>query len=112
MSQQLPTQALQLAPPPPPGDFGGVHQQTNIVKVLHNLFRGRYLLTAALAALGLLLGVGLGWLSQRPVYQSTATIRIQPLMPSAMRVSFDVMPMFDSFVGTQVNWSLPLTPMH
>ncbi|MFN7314415.1 MAG: GumC family protein [Phycisphaerae bacterium] len=104
MSQQLPTQALQVAPPPPPGDFGGVHQQTNIIKLLHNLFRGRYLLTGALAAVGLLLGVALGWISQRPVYQSTATIRIQPLMPSAMRVSFDVMPMFDSFVGTQVNF--------
>lgn len=102
MSQQLPTQAIQIAPPP--GDFGGVHQQTNIVKMLHHLYRGRYLLTAALAALGLLLGVGLGWLSQRPVYQSTATIRIQPLVPEVMRGGFDVMPMFDSFVGTQVNF--------
>jgi capsular exopolysaccharide synthesis family protein len=104
MSQQLPTQAIQLAPPPP-GDFGGVHQQTNIIKVIHHLFRGRYLLTAALAALGLLLGVGLGWLSQRPVYQSTATIRIQPLMPN-FKQNYDVMPMFDSFVGTQVNFLL------
>ncbi|HYF14010.1 MAG TPA: AAA family ATPase [Phycisphaerales bacterium] len=88
-----------------PPDLGGVHhQQVNVVKLVHNLFRGRYLLTCGLAAIGLMLGVALGWLSRKPAYRAEAKIHIQPVIPKVMSTNDSVMPMFLSFVNTQANF--------
>ncbi|MFO0858117.1 MAG: AAA family ATPase [Phycisphaerales bacterium] len=85
-------------------DLGGApHQQVNVFKVLHNLFRGRYLLTIALAGTGAIIGLLLGWLSRQPEYASKTTIRIQPLQQSVTRTGMEVTPMFESFVNTQMN---------
>lgn len=85
-------------------DLGGApHQQVNVFKVLHNLFRGRYVLTAALAGTGAIIGLLLGWMSRQPEYQSKTTIRIQPLQQSVTRSGMEVTPMFESFVNTQMN---------
>ncbi len=92
---------LSLGMPGP--DMGAPHQQVNAFKVLHNLFRGRYLLAASLAAGGLLLGMLAGWLSRTPEYESKVTILVQPLQQRVMEDSISVQPMFESFVNRQIN---------
>ena len=72
---------------------------------LHMMMRGRYLVSILLA---LLLGGGLGYLGFRVgerTYRSTGQIRIVPTLPRIMYETEDkgVMPMFDSFVQTQVS---------
>lgn len=72
---------------------------------LHVRMRGRYLLTLILAVL---LAVGLGYAGYMQggrTYRSIGQIRIVPTLPRVMYATEDkgVMPMFDSFVQTQVS---------
>jgi capsular exopolysaccharide synthesis family protein len=110
-SHNLPPNDYQQLPPGGPGmglgmpspDMGTPHQQVNVFKVLHNLYRGRYVLAGALAAGGVLAGVVAGWLSKSPLYESKATILVQPLERRVMDSGADVRPMFESFVNREIN---------
>jgi uncharacterized protein involved in exopolysaccharide biosynthesis len=88
-----------------PGDFGGQSQpQINLFKVLHQLYRGRLLLTAVLALIcGVLLG-SLAWLANKPGYQSVATVRVQIQRINVLDGGTDVMNWFPTFVQEQVNF--------
>ena len=83
----------------------GTSPEQNPLLLLHRLLRGRY---AAAIILAILLGaagaVG-GYIALALEYQSTAQIRIAPVMPKILFESeqSSVLPMFDSFVQTQVS---------
>jgi capsular exopolysaccharide synthesis family protein len=102
----LARQTTTLAIPPGPMDFGGQPhaQQTNILKVIHGLFRGRYLLTGILAAIGFLGGVALGWMSKKPEFLSEAWVRVQPTVINVTNLRNDQMTNFQGFVGTQIEY--------
>lgn len=89
----------------PPGagpDFGATHQQVNIVKLVHHLFRGRYLLAVILASLGLVTGVVGGWFMKRPVYRAEAYINIRPERLNVMRDN-EMISMFNTYVNSQIS---------
>lgn len=90
--------------PLPPGvgsDFGEAHQQVNVVKLVHQLFRGRFVLVGVLAALGLVGGLVAGYVFKKPEYRSEARITISPIRPTVDRDD-TVMPMFNSYVSRQM----------
>jgi Mrp family chromosome partitioning ATPase len=71
----------------------------------HALLRGRYWLAILLAIIGLGAGAVGGWYVQKPTYESNGLIRIKPSLPRVLYESDQnsVMPMFDSFVESQVS---------
>lgn len=76
----------------------------NPLTVLHSLLRGRYPLAIALAILGLLVGVPAGYLITKPQYKSVGTIRYRPIIAKLIYSTEQngVMPMFESFLASQV----------
>ncbi len=88
-----------------PGDFGGApQQQVNLFKVLHQLYRGRLLLTAVLAVVCGVIFASLAWLANKPGYQSMATVRVQVQRINVLDGGTDVMSWFPTFVQEQVNF--------
>ncbi len=79
--------------------------EQNPLLLLHRLLRGRYVIAIVLASLLGLIGAVGGYLALALEYQSTAQIRIAPVMPKILFESeqSSVLPMFDSFVQTQVS---------
>jgi Mrp family chromosome partitioning ATPase/uncharacterized protein involved in exopolysaccharide biosynthesis len=76
----------------------------NPVIFVLSLLRGRYVLAIVLAVLGAGVGGAMGYLSQRPIYESTGLIRIRPNLSRILYQTDQngIMPMFDSFVESQV----------
>ncbi|HEX2839083.1 MAG TPA: hypothetical protein VHN77_13255, partial [Phycisphaerales bacterium] len=53
-----------------PQDFGAPQQpQANIFKVIHGIFRGRYMLTGILASVFLLAGAAYAILTNKPLFK-------------------------------------------
>jgi uncharacterized protein involved in exopolysaccharide biosynthesis/MinD-like ATPase involved in chromosome partitioning or flagellar assembly len=79
--------------------------QQNPLLLVHKLLRGRYVIAVALA---LVLGVAfaaIGYMALPSEYESTATIRIAPVLPKVLfeNEANKMIPMFDSYVQTQVS---------
>lgn len=92
---------------PPGSDFGVPHeQQVHVARLLHQIFRGRYALTGGLAAVGLALGIGLAWLTEKPEYQSVAQIQVSPtrIRLQGLTTDFGGGASFQSYVNTQANF--------
>ncbi|MCF6285169.1 MAG: hypothetical protein L3K26_08260, partial [Candidatus Hydrogenedentes bacterium] len=73
--------------------------------MLHKLLRGRYLIAVLLAGLLGPCGAALGYFALQMEYTSNATIRIAPVLPKVLfeNEQNSMMPMFDSFLQTQVS---------
>jgi len=86
-------------------DWGVGHEQSNTsaFMIIHQLLRGRYILTISLALVFGIVGGGLGYTSQKPLYKSTGIIRIQPSLPKVLYESEQstATSMFSSFVNSQ-----------
>lgn len=97
----LPNQAGYPASPKPPN----AAPEQNPLLLVHRLLRGRYAVALVLAGLLGLVGSVCGYKALSLEYQSTAQIRIAPVMPKVLFESeqSSVLPMFDSFVQTQVS---------
>ncbi len=76
----------------------------NPLLVIHSLLRGRYWLAICLAILGAAIGAPIGYLTQKPTYQSVGVIRVHPILPAILYQTEQngVMPMFDAFLASQV----------
>ena len=77
----------------------------NPLLMLHKFLRGRYLLAVLLACLLGPCGAAIGYFAVHLEYTSNATIRIAPVLPKVLFESeqSNIMPMFDSFLQTQVS---------
>lgn len=75
----------------------------NPLHQMHALLRGRYWIAATLAVIGLTAGAMVGYRLQKPLYQSTALLRVRPNLPRLVYQSDQngLMPMFDAFVEAQ-----------
>ena len=71
---------------------------------LHAMLRGRYKWAVPLAMVGAILGAAAGWAVTAPVYNSRGMIQIKPRIDAILYKTdqSSVMPMFDSFVETQI----------
>jgi uncharacterized protein involved in exopolysaccharide biosynthesis len=92
MVPMLEMEAAEAAPPP------------NLLRQLHTLLRGRYWLAALLVLVGTVAGAWIGHGMKEPLYRSTGLVRVRPYIPRILYESEQsgVMPMFDAFVGSQV----------
>ena len=70
------------------------------VKKIQRLLRGREKLAIFLGVCGALVGLAVGWLSQKPQWISEGVIWIKPIIPSLMN-SDKVMPFYTYYVQTQ-----------
>lgn len=77
----------------------------NPLLLLHKYLRGRYAIAIALAVLLGPLGAAIGYVAVQLEYTSSSTIRIAPVLPKILFESDEnsMMPMFDSYVQTQVS---------
>ena len=77
----------------------------NPLLLLHKFLRGRYLLAIGLAVLLGPIGAAIGFMAVQLEYTSSATISIAPVLPKILFDSDEtsMMPMFDSYVQTQVS---------
>lgn len=88
------------APAAPGGD-----DPVNILKLVHSLLRGRYLLAIGLALVFGSIGAAAGWNHRKPMYSSTGSIHV---LPEVVTVTGDYfkekaqLPNFNSFVQLQV----------
>lgn len=75
----------------------------NAVAMVHRLLRGRYLLTITLAIVFATAGGLLGFLTQKPMFQSRVVIQIQPVLPKILfeTEQSSAPQMFSSFVAAQ-----------
>lgn len=90
-----------------PGSMGTLfdaEQKASPLHRLHMLLRGRYILAAALGMVCAVAAGGSLFLLVKPKYESLGAIGIKPVVPRVLYQSEDsrVMPMFDAFVGNQV----------
>lgn len=93
----------QYALPGAPGpDFGGTHQQVNLMKVVHSLFRGRYLFTAIASGVALIAGATYAVLTNKPLFQSSGIIRVTPVNYDPMKNTPDLMVLAADFVRGQI----------
>jgi Mrp family chromosome partitioning ATPase/uncharacterized protein involved in exopolysaccharide biosynthesis len=76
----------------------------DLAKRVHLLLRGRYLLVIAVCIIAGAAGAILGFRSGEITYRSAGQIRVSPTLPRVLYGDDEkgVMPMFDSFVDTQV----------
>lgn len=83
-----------------PQDAGG---QINVVALVHRLLRGRYLLTAGLAAAVGLTGAVAGYFATQPKYEARGVIAVQAVLPRLLYQTekSEFMPLFNSFVNRQ-----------
>ncbi len=96
----------QYALPAGPGamDFGAPHhhQQVNLLKVLHGLFRGRYLFTAIAAGVCLVIGAAYALLTNKPLFQSAGIIKVTPVNYDPMKSTPEAMVFAADFVRGQI----------
>src|SRR3954462_10298945 len=65
---------------------GGAGGEPSVLKKVHRLLRGRYLLAIALGLLGAGLGALGGFVSQKPAYRSDGLIQIDLRVPRSMEM--------------------------
>jgi Mrp family chromosome partitioning ATPase len=82
-------------------DFGAPQQQVNILKLVHGLFRGRYMLTAVLAGIFMLAGAVYAVFTNKPLYQSKGIILVTPVNYDPMKSTPEAMLFAADFVRTQ-----------
>jgi Mrp family chromosome partitioning ATPase/uncharacterized protein involved in exopolysaccharide biosynthesis len=95
-NQNPPQQLVHMqAAAPPPG---------NPLAALHNALRGRYWWVVPIALMLAAVGVGVGYRVMPPKYEGVGLIRIRPYTPKVLYTNDQnsVMPMFDSFMESQV----------
>lgn len=94
-----------LKPHPASPRNAGATGEQNPLLLVHRLLRGRYVVALVLACVLAPLGAAVGYKVLMLEYQSTAQIRIAPVLPKVLFESeqSSVLPMFDSFVQTQVS---------
>lgn len=86
-----------------PQDFGSPQQpQANIFKVIHGVFRGRYLLTGILASTFLLAGATYAILTNKPLFKSEGIIRVTPVNYDPMKGTPEAMVFAADFVRGQI----------
>lgn len=81
------------------------HGEGNPLKTLHGMLAGRYWVAILLAAVGVGIGAPVGYYARKPTYTSNGLLHIIPVLPKVLYATEDksgVMPMFDSFVGSQM----------
>lgn len=80
-------------------------EQQSPLSLVRRLLRGRYLVTIILAAVLGLGGAAAGFVFAKPEFESTATLRIAPVMPKVLYESemSSPIPMFNSYVETQLS---------
>lgn len=76
----------------------------NPLMVVHRLLKGRYHWAITLGLIGLILGGLAGFFVTEPLYNSYAQVRVRPVLPRVMYPTDQnsMMPMFESFVRSQV----------
>jgi capsular exopolysaccharide synthesis family protein len=82
------------------GPAGGGNAPASPVKKLQRMLRGREKLAIVLGIFGALIGVSVGWLSQKPQWVSNGVIWIRPIIPSLLQ-SDKVMPFYSYYVQSQ-----------
>ncbi len=75
----------------------------NPILLVHQLLRGRYLKAIMIGVVLAAIGVVIGLKAIKPVYTSTAEIRILPYLPRILYTTSEnqVMPMFSAYVASQ-----------
>ena len=76
--------------------------ETHPLQTMHLLLQGRYLVSLAVAAAGILIGGALGYKFFPPLYACTGTIHIKPVLANPLFDKNGMMPMYESYVQTQV----------
>ena len=89
-------------------------QQTSPFRKIHAKLRGRYLWAISLGIVGSLAAGGGVYFKFNPKFMSRGLLRIAPVMPRMIyrMENSSVMPMFDAFVGTQVELITSQRVMH
>src|SRR5579862_7133017 len=77
-------------------------QQHHPLLLLHMLLQGRYWLAILLAFIGIAIGAVLGYKLPQPKYSCSGMIDIRPVIPRVLFDNNGAMPMYDTFVGTQM----------
>lgn len=77
----------------------------NVFVMIHRLLRGRYLITAALAAVFAVAGGAAGFFAKKPQFRSDAVIQIQPVLPKILfeTEQSSVPQMFSNIVAAQAD---------
>jgi capsular exopolysaccharide synthesis family protein len=80
-------------------------EQTSIVRLVHRLLRGRYLVAGVIAFIGATVGGVLGYRMDVPKYSAEGLVRIQPTLPKILfnTEQSTIAPDFSGFVNTQAN---------
>src|SRR3954470_20477909 len=82
----------------------GDEEGQNPLVTLHMLLKGRYWLAAVTALVLAILGAMIGYKVTVPKYTCTGTIHILPVISSPLLDKNGTMPMYDSFVLTQMEY--------
>jgi capsular exopolysaccharide synthesis family protein len=80
---------------------GGEPSQQQSLKRLHRLFRGRYLLAIALAAIFGMGGALIGFFCAKPEWRSVGLVQIDPVIPNPGSSIDVVRPMWEQFIRSQ-----------
>jgi polysaccharide biosynthesis transport protein len=80
------------------GPGGG---QVNIVQMVMRIYRGRVLITAALAAVAGITGAVAGFMSQRPEYRAEAIVTIRAVIPNAMMGNVIINPLYEARIRSE-----------
>jgi len=83
-------------------DMDAPHAETHPLQTVHLLLQGRYLVSLAVAAAGILIGGVLGYKLFPQYYACTGTIHIKPVLANPLFDKNGMMPMYESYVQTQV----------
>jgi len=104
MSSKATTDTIEFEPSPPDGR--DAESPMEILRRCHRLLRGRWMWTIVLAVLCAGLGGTLGYLSQKPLYQSSGQIHVRPMLGKILYDTemSDIMPMFRNYVSTQAEF--------
>jgi Mrp family chromosome partitioning ATPase len=83
--------------------MGGAQPDANPLLVLHNMLRGRYVWAIAAAVTAAAAGVWGGYKAGSTTYQSTAIVRVMPVLPKVLYDTEEkgMPPMYQDFMETQ-----------